>query len=84
MNVWLGFGLALACAFAVYVVLFRGGLAKIAIRGQTEMMESAHLTSARLCKLIYPSDTREGQKFQIVIGHPVVGTNGKKLIADGM
>ena len=84
MNVWLGFGLGLACAFAVYVVLFRGGLAKIALRGQSEMMENAHLTSARLCKLIYPSDTQEDQKFQIVIGHPVVGTNGKKLIADGM
>ena len=84
MNVLLGFGLAWGCAFAIYAVLFRGGLAKIAIRGQTEMMESAHVTSARLVKLIYPSDTQEGQKFQIVIGHPVVGTNGTKLIADGM
>ena len=84
MNVVVGLFVCLCCGFAVYAVPFRAGLVKMALREQSEMMESAHLTSARLCKLIYPSDAQEGQKFQIVIGHPVVGTNGKKLIADGM
>ena len=84
MNAWLGFGLWIFCCILCYVIFGRGYLAGIAIGVASRLTRSAHATSAKYVKLQYPSDTTENKVFQIVIGHPVVGVDGKPVIKDGL